>query len=534
MSFLRKVVKLTQYLKNFGLDYLEEETNCLMLIRHVCEKGKVFRGYRCNYLYKNFGYAEMIVTTVDEDNNGNNRVVGFNNHKIGNCFWKLKVAAPEIFDRDEMNPYTFRVVFKDLDGKGVFPINLIHADVIPSYLENDIVCMQVVAFPLSVDYYATEDDCDNAHKMVLMGKPLVVGNGIFPVGLFGKDEECKDVVSLKGQVIDVNKRKIFVDDREIEFLDVTIDTRIGPIELAHTIDFVKEAQHELIKPGSLIETSCILSGDVAIEEYQGGAVYDEENELRLIRSCMKHGDFDRLWKALAEDCSYLTPITSVHGKQDVIARLNSGFQRTKKEQVEHFTSLATVGKIEEEKSHLAKYGIGKRCIALASNEPDAYNGWMFLSTNEEGKIRMIETVSGASNCYLVRIDKHVEPEDFFNGTPIQIERDQDAWLQLIKECYDNMDFDRQEFYFGMEPTIELSLQWNSQVIEDKEIVYGYFTEEVKKIEESGQEFHTEIVVLQSPQPENGLLISVRKRKTLITIELSERNRLQAIHISLSS
>ena len=106
---------MLQFLKNFGLNYFEDEDSCLMLIKYVCQEGKVFRGYRCNYLYENFGHAEMIVTTIDENNDGKNEVIGFNNHKIGNCFWKLRVAAPEIFARDEMNPYAFRVVFKGLD-----------------------------------------------------------------------------------------------------------------------------------------------------------------------------------------------------------------------------------------------------------------------------------------------------------------------------------------------------------------------------------------------------------------------------------
>ncbi|MDR1648872.1 MAG: hypothetical protein LBR71_01310 [Synergistaceae bacterium] len=69
---------------------------------------------------------------------------------------------------------------------------------------------------------------------------------------------------------------------------------------------------------------------------------------------------------------------------------------------------------------------------------------------------------------------------------------------------------------------------------DKEAVYGYFANEARKIRESGREFHTEIVMLQSPQPESGLLVSVGDRKTLATIGLSDRNRLQTIHIRLSN
>ena len=91
-----------------------------------------------------------------------------------------------------------------------------------------------------------------------------------------------------------------------------------------------------------------------------------------------------------------------------------------------------------------------------------------------------------------------------------------------------------EFFFGMESTIELSLQAEEQVIKGKEAVYGYFLDEVKRMEESGQGRHTEIVMLSGSQSGIGLIISAEERKTLITVEVSERNRLQAVNIGVPS
>ena len=44
------------------------------------------------------------------------------------------------------------------DGSGMLPIHIINADVLPSFLEDDVVSMQMCAFPLDINYYADEDD----------------------------------------------------------------------------------------------------------------------------------------------------------------------------------------------------------------------------------------------------------------------------------------------------------------------------------------------------------------------------------------
>jgi hypothetical protein len=166
-AFDKKMRNVTDCLGNFGLKYFESEKHFPELLRAVCWTQRIFYGYWCHYLYQNFGYAEMIVTVWDDQQE--KHYVGFNNHKIGNCHWRLRVAPREIIDREDVNPFFFKVVYKATTEIGAIPIRIIHADVVPSFLEDDEILMQVAAFPISVNY------CLSLNKLsaVGFGKPSV-------------------------------------------------------------------------------------------------------------------------------------------------------------------------------------------------------------------------------------------------------------------------------------------------------------------------------------------------------------------------
>jgi hypothetical protein len=93
----------------------------------------------------------------------------------------------------------------------------------------------------------------------------------------------------------------------------------------------------------------------------------------------------------------------------------------------------------------------------------------------------------------------------FNGTSLQIERDEDSWIEFLKECYDKLDFDNELFYFGMEATVKLLLQGELEPMTDKENIFAYFKGEIEKIRQSGQDCYTEIVILQKSTPHVSLL-----------------------------
>ncbi len=157
------------FFKNFGMDIFAQEQYFAFLTKCVCEEGEIFSGYACTYFYKNWGLAEMIVTVSPDAESGQNEVLGFNTHIMGNCFWKLRVSIMGIGSK-KYDPYSYSLIFNDMDGHGLIPINIIHADVIPSFLKDDVVRMQVCAFPLLIHYFQDDSKCDDSNMETIMGK----------------------------------------------------------------------------------------------------------------------------------------------------------------------------------------------------------------------------------------------------------------------------------------------------------------------------------------------------------------------------
>lgn len=517
------------FFKNFGMDIFAQEQYFAFLTKCVCEEGKIFPGYACTYFYKNWGRAETIVTVAPDAESGQNEVLGFNTHIMGNCFWKLRVSTMGIGSK-KYDPYSYSVIFNDMDGHGLIPINIIHADVIPSFLEDDVVRMQVCAFPLLIHYFQDDSKCDDSNMETVMGKKLVLSEGVFPVGLFGEDEANKDVSILKGKVAAVEEYKVPVEGSQENFFCVTVDTPYGPIDIAHTADFVIPEERSLIRKGSIVETYCVISGDVALDDYQLGAVYDEENELRLLRSCIEHGDFERMTGALSENAIYkdaVGPAQIIHTLKGINAQID---REVREKGLKYYSYMGTLAKIENDPDGVQKYPIGKRCVVLATPEPDNYNGFLLINRGIEGKIKEIETCTNKN--YRFRLDKipvSKMPYDDFDFKPVQLEREESEWLDLISECFNNLSFDSSEFYFGMEPEAEIYLvdyDGKSEfILKDKEQVFKYMANKVEMMRRKDVKPRSEIVKAPGMDEKHGVMVSDGEEKFLLTIDISERRRL---------
>ena len=519
---------MPQHFMNFGLNAFKDEKTFLQLLGFINEQGQTFVGYKCKYIYKSIGQAEMIATVEHSVKDDNFQLIGFNNHLIGSCIWKLKVSAPEILRSSKQDdPYSYVVCFKGLDGHGLLPINIIHADVVPSFLENDVVDLQVAAFPYEISYVQDEEASDKFFDWQLMGKKLRFADGIFPQGIFSKDEEAKDIVLLKGMVKGIEHLATFDGQKAVQFLVATIDTQFGLLEIVHTLDMVSIEQREFIKPGCFLVGIGIVSGDVAIYEFQQGAVYDEENCLRLLRSCMKYGDWDRLQNALVEDCVYRRVDGDITGKNEVLAKFSEIFEQIATKGDEFYSFLATVGKVDGN----TKFEIGKRCLAMSYKEPDNIGGFLFLSMTSDGKIQAIDQSSVEGDVYHVRLDLPEPEEEEESYTPIRLERTAEEWLELIKSGYDELNFELKEFFFGMELSVILTAPDLDEDLTDKEKVFLYFANKVKCLKESGRDLITEIIRIADGSP--GLLIIDGNEKFTMAVELSERGRIAKLKIEVS-
>ena len=88
------------------------------------------------------------------------------------------------------------------------------------------------------------------------------------------------------------------------FYYVTVDTLYGEIDLIIGASQLTEEQMPLLKEGSLIYGVFTLSGDTVLDEFENGALYNEECDLRLIRQGLVKGETDRCFSAFDENCIF--------------------------------------------------------------------------------------------------------------------------------------------------------------------------------------------------------------------------------------
>lgn len=212
---------------------------------------------------------------------------------MGNCFWHVRISANGILkeNTDELSKCVFCTSMSD-DDESIVPVRLVHADVLPCYSPGEPVTMQMAAFPLKISYYPNEEACDKVHNIgMFMGKQLrLASDRLLNFG----GEDCL----IKGTVKSIERHKTLTiagnNAEEREFYYVIIDTQFGELPLCHKIELVSEEERQFFKEGACVFAYCIISGDVAIENYQEGAVYDEINDLKLIRECLDTKDFQGL------------------------------------------------------------------------------------------------------------------------------------------------------------------------------------------------------------------------------------------------
>ncbi len=121
------------------------------------------------------------------------------------------------------------------------------------------------------------------------------------------------------------------------------------------------------------------------------------------------------------------------------------------------------------------------------------------------------------------------PYDDFDFKPVQLEREESEWLDLISECFNILSFDSSEFYFGMEPEAEIYLvdyDGKSEcILKDKEQVFKYMANKVEMMRRKDVKPRSEIVEAPGMDGKHGVMVSGGEEKFLLTIDISERKRL---------
>lgn len=394
------------YLENLNMDFFRESEEAFgSLMGLVASEGKAIYGYyELPYINHHLGAAQIIMRTgyreqTDEVNGKAYQGLGLDTHISGHTVWKVRLHEMNI-NRKDADLLEKRVAVTRMNGEGMAVVNIVNADVLPSFMEDDVVRMQVAAYPQIIEYYKDEEDYAEHQPVTSNGQKWLIGEGtVMPTGLmrnrdpnseeFEKDENIDDITAIRGTVKHLYLGKItFEGESHNAFILCVIDTDYGELEIVHTVDQVDEELRCNMEVGSTVVMYGTLSADVAIYEYEKGIVKNEDNNLAAMRYMFAGNDADRIRSILSEDVVYLSQSGNKYvGIDAVINQLKYVKSANPDKYFAHFAIIKSIDEGEEE----LEYSVGKRCLILASKEETNYESIAFLDFDDECNISKIVT-----------------------------------------------------------------------------------------------------------------------------------------------
>ena len=422
-----------EFLRNVGMDwdYEKGDTNsALGLMKYAAINGKAITGYHglpcINY---EFGDAQFIIHTREQEEDEALAVSGLDIHVPGRTVWDMRCRNIKIDTGHTEDPLSKTVVFtRPEDGTGMIITRVVNADVIPSYLEDDIVKLQVAFFPAWINYYENEEEYDKDMEETPSGKRFGFADGsVFPAGFMKnhqitddydekeKDYSTDEILLIHATVKELTVGEIKLEDEEYRgYIRCKVDTFYGELEVIHGFDQVEEEQREKVKVGSNILAVGVLSGDAAIYEYEKGIVRTHKNALRLLRSVIEEGDAGRLEAVLTENAAYKSDYSNAtfNGKEEIIDRFNEVQDATS---YKYFSYFATITDVKEGEEELPE-PVGTRCLVLATDEADNYDSLVFVKCDKDGNIEYIHISNESRYCF--KIDDPLPVRDPFEDCKI--------------------------------------------------------------------------------------------------------------------
>lgn len=416
------------YLESFGLDFLNEnEESFRGMVAQAAEEGEAIVGYYdLPYFNHHYGKVQFILRTKRRDADDGYELTGIDSHARGCAIWEARMGITHL-NPDDADKLTRKVTLKKTDGTGgAAVVSIVNADVLPSFMTNDIVRLQMIGLPDLIHYYADEDEYADDQPKYRNGKALLLEEGVvFPNGLlknrnpydphYGEDDHLDDVCHVRGPVKSLRYGVFELNGEKYNlFLFCTIETQFGPLEIVHTIEQVDEKERDNLRVGAIVSFYGTISGDAAIDEYAHGIIRDEEHDLALLRYSMCEGDPERLRSVLLEDAVYETYYRSCvyRGADEIIKRIAHVQETLKSGETSFYARMATITDVDETNGPL-EYGVGKRCLVLSYDRENDTEALAFVNTDDEGKISRL-LVTNDQN-YRFELDPVFEEQSIFDG-----------------------------------------------------------------------------------------------------------------------
>lgn len=321
---------------------------------------------------------------------------------------------------DERDPLEICVFFED-DEKRQIPIHLVMADALPSYAPGEFVALQIAAFTEDVHFYPDMETYDNMTGFDLPFGRVSFGNGT--ILNTGVDDFC----TVNGVITSVDMLKSYDLDKEMYFQRVVVKTTLGDLPLYFRPDIVDESELTYMREGAYLNATCVLSADVCVEDYQGGAVYDREHCLKVFGDASDNlVRVDRMSAVFSKDAIYKSVLgkCSLQGNEAITEWFREGPQRNVRQTWS--TLVRVTGKMEEGVLH--RYEYPETALLRAYAIPARFKQIVLVDMDSDGKIK---------NMLLTDPSKYIV--ESMNPSYPNLVRNEETCLNVIKECMDSGD-----------------------------------------------------------------------------------------------
>ena len=140
-----------------------------------------------------------------------------------------------------------------------------------------------------------------------------------------------------------------------------------------------------METGATVLMVGILSGDVAIDEYDKGVIHDEDNNLAAMRYMFSGNDPERIRSILSEDVLYRAGNGKEYkGIDNVIAKLK---YVQKENGGTYFAHHAVISEIDDGEE--IDYPVDTKCLVLANDGEKNYESIAFFDYDQDFNIKRI-------------------------------------------------------------------------------------------------------------------------------------------------
>jgi len=378
--------------ENFALnDLVAKPEDAMRLASLAAGTGQRIPAYGGEYYRYWLGDAQVVVRTWNNYETGEMEIGGMDTHAASDAVWECEIAddlTPEYYDC-----LSRRLLVSGEQG-GAAVVEVVNADVLPTFAVGTKVKLNMVGFPKWVQYYDNgEEYCaaqKNKDEILEEGDIYAYGYAVSHDSESGIQTDEENLVLLRGVVKDVKVGESYMGMEPMTtFIRTTVETVFGDVELCHIAEQVVEEQKEKVKVGATVSTLCFLSGDAAVGGLVGGVFFDEETDIILLKNFFENGGADRLRTAMHGECTYYSEVAKepVQGLDNVIAILKDVEAALDADHC-YFAYPARITEVEKvEGKAPCSYGVGKKCLLLAQGGPEQYVALVFVETDSFGRIR---------------------------------------------------------------------------------------------------------------------------------------------------